>query len=542
MQRVVDERQVGEEVVGRMVDRVVSASQQARGRPLEEVINETLYHERLRLKRSNGSARAKADRQFYARVGRELPHVGEARQRLLLQEIVEHYVQEIGGHFDERVYQLATTALPFGLIALLNGLSPKSLVSSLPRLPTIDDRIVIEGEVDALRSLAGRGTVILAPTHTSNLDSPLMGWAIFRMGLPPFAYGAGLNLFSNPLLGFFMNHLGAYTVDRLKTDPLYRDTLKDYCTISLELGQHNLFFPGGTRSRSGAVETHLKKGLLGCGIAAFRHNLEQNPDAGRIFVVPCTATYPLVLEAQTLIDDFLSESGKSRYIIVDDEFSRPRRWFDFLRGLMQLDQRVRVRIGKPLDPFGNDVDPDGTSRDPRGRAIDVRRYLMDAGKLVDDPARDAEYTRLLSARLVEAYHRDTVALPSSVVAFAFFELLRRQQPRQTDLYRLLRTMGPETSVPLAEVEEAVARVLGELRELDSHGRIQMSEELEGDDVRGILRQALRTLGTYHNVPVVERRGRRLHVGNANLLFYYRNRLEGFGLMGAPDLVPHRRDP
>jgi glycerol-3-phosphate O-acyltransferase len=36
--------------------------------------------------------------------------------------------------------------------------------------------------------------------------------------------------------------------------------------------------------------------------------------------------------------------------------------------------------------------------------------------------------------------------------------------------------------------------------------------------------------------VIERRGVRLHVCDSKLLFYYRNRLDGYGLRGAPILA------
>ena len=42
-----------------------------------------------------------------------------------------------------------------------------------------------------------------------------------------------------------------------------------------------------------------------------------------MFIVPATLSFQLVLEAETLIDDFLKEVGKSRYIITDDEFASP---------------------------------------------------------------------------------------------------------------------------------------------------------------------------------------------------------------------------
>lgn len=531
-----DEQRIADEVIGRIVQRVLDGT-----RPVDEVINETLYHERHRLQRAGSGPRTADDRAFVQALGHELPRTGEARQRAMVHDIVERYAQEIRGHFEPRVYSVATKALPLGLTALLNGLSPRRVLGDFGRLPSVEDRIRIEGEVPALISLAKKGTVILAPTHSSNLDSPLMGYAIYRMGLPPFMYGAGLNLFSNPLISFFMHNLGAYTVDRLKTDPLYRDTLKEYAIVSMEFGHHNLFFPGGTRSRSGAVERHLKKGLLGAGLSAFRGSVVRQGDNARVFVVPCTVTYPLVLEAATLIDDWLAEDGKARYIIVDDEFSQWKRWLDFMRGLFELDLSVHVRIGQPLDVFGNPVGEDGVSRDPQGRPVDPARYLMANGKVVDDPARDAEYTRMLSERLVATYLRDTVALPTAIVAYAYLELLRRESRHGNDLYRLLRTIGPETSVSQERVEQEVGRVVDELHVLFAKGLIRLSEEVILKDVRGIVRSALASFGTYHRTPVIERRGPRLHVGDAKLIFYYRNRLEGYGLLGAPQLVPMRGD-
>ncbi len=42
----------------------------------------------------------------------------------------------------------------------------------------------------------------------------------------------------------------------------------------------------------------------------------------RVFFVPATINYLITLEAETLIDDFLSEEGKGRFIIDDDESTR----------------------------------------------------------------------------------------------------------------------------------------------------------------------------------------------------------------------------
>lgn len=531
--------QITSEVVGRVMDRALAEAESGEGRSTAEIINESLYQEHERLRKAGGGV--EADRRFYAGIRHELPRASPARQNRLLQMIVERYADEIAGHFNPRVYRFATCVAPFALNALLNSLSPRRVLSRLRDLPSLDEHIIVQGETETYKRLSGQGAVIVAPTHSSNFDSLVMGWVQYHLGLGPLTYGAGLNLFSNPIIGRFMHNMGAYTVDRLKTDPLYKDVLKEYATLTLEYGQDNLFFPGGTRSRSGAVERHLKKGLLGTSVEAYRNNLLRKKTNPLIYVVPVTISYPLVLEASTLIDDYLKEAGKARYIIVDDEFSQWQRWLAFMRGLFALDLRIYVRFGRPLDPFGNDVDDEGRSRDPRGREIDPSGYLRLDAEIVKDEVRDAQYTSILADRIREAFERENVVVPTHVAAFAFFELLRRQSPRR-DLYRFLRALGPEVSLSLPDVENEVQALVGELRERESRDRIHLSQSIAGADVSEIMRRALRSFGTYHTTPPLERRGVRLHVGDPNLLFYYRNRLDGYGLRGSTPLVRDRRPP
>ena len=516
------------EVPGRVFDSVVERARERSGPPVVEVVNESLYHERERLRRHGGTPRDAADRAFVTRLRRALPRANESEARRLLRELLDRYVSEILGHFDPRVYAVATRVLPTALGALLNGLSPRRLAGGLRELPTLDKQLVIEGEVDRFRRFAERGTCVLAPTHSSNLDSVILGYVIYKLGLPPFVYGAGLNLFSNPMMGFFMGHLGAYTVDRLKTDPLYKATLKEYATVTLEQGRHSLFFPGGTRSRAGTMERRLKLGLLGCSLVAYRNNLIRRRKDPKLFVFPCTITYPLVLEGATLIEDHLRREGRARYIIVDDEFSRWRRWVDFVRGLFSLDLRIHVRIGEPLDPFGNDVDEDGASLDPKGRSIEPELYLKSNGEITVDPARDAEYTRSLADRLLDRYSCNNVILPTNVLAEAVLSMLRRQS-HQPDLYRFLREVEPESTLGLPEVEEEVERLVTELRRLSDRGAIQLGPVVASGDARRIVRQALRSYGVYHNPVPIERRGVRLHICDATTTLYYRNRLDGYPL-------------
>ena len=527
------------EVTGRIIEGVRLRVVAGTGRTLAETINETLWWEQDRLSKGDpADEEVLADKAFYAEIRRQLPRVSEAEQLRLLERIVHRYASEIAGNFSPTVYKLAAKVGPPMLSALLTGLSPRRLLER-EAIPRLDKHVLIEGEFSHLARLRERGTLIVTPTHSSNLDSLIIGFAIHELGLPPLTYGAGLNLFRNPIVGKFMYNLGAYTVDRRKRDPLYKQTLKTYATVSIEFGQDNLFFPGGTRSRSGGVERGLKKGLLGCSVAAYRGNLERRRDPAGVYIVPCTISYPLVLEASTLIEDWLAEAGKSRYIIVDDEFSRWERWLDFLRGIFSLDLKIHIRFGKALDPFGNPVDEEGNSLDPKGRLIDPRGYLEAGGALVPDAVRDAEYTRSLERGILREFAAENVIHPTHVVAFACFEKLRRARP-DLDLYRLLGSVGPEQSLALPEVEDELEATLSELDQRSRADKIRLSgtvgEAAALGDVASVMRAALRSFGTYHTRPVVERRGVRLHVMDSKLLFYYRNRLDGYGLRGAPTLV------
>lgn len=529
---------IAAEVRARVLESRVGAATGG-GQPLEQVLNETLFHEKRRLARAHDNdARA-----FYQDIALRLARATDGELQRMLSSVVSRYIAEIEGHFNPRIYKLATSALPLGTGALLNAMSARRLFVN-GTVPSFDNRLQIHGDTEQLHRLSERGTVLYVPTHSSNLDSIILGLGLHQLGLPPATYGAGLNLFENRIIGFFMHNLGAYTVDRLKTDPLYRDTLKAYATVVLEYGRHQLFFPGGTRNRSGAIERYLKKGLLGTALAAYRKGLQQGEDR-RLYVVPVTVNYPLVLEASTLIEDYLQEAGRSRYIIMDDEFSQLERWAAYGRGLFALDMHIHLRFGAAFDPMGNDVSPSGDSLDPTGRVIDPSGYLREGGafgEITEDPERDAEYTRMLARRVVGAYMENNVACSTHVVAYAVFHALWEQiQPR--DVYRFLRALGVGEGAEL-RVEEllpTLETLLWQLRGMAKERRIQLGPLVDEGSAETVLLRTQRSLASYHARPVLEREGDVLRVGDPNLLFYYRNRLEGYGLLGEAELLSTKKE-
>jgi glycerol-3-phosphate O-acyltransferase len=368
----------------------------------------------------------------------------------------------------------------------------------------------------------------MTPTHGSNLDSVVIGLGLYLQRLPPFTYGAGLNLFSNPVVSFFMNNLGAYKVDRRKKNGIYKSALKHYATLSMEMGQHNLFFPGGTRSRSGEVEQKLKLGLLGCGVNVFVSNLQAGKPNPDLFVIPCTLSSALVLEARSLIDDHLKETGKGRYIRVRGDFSRPMRVLKFWRNLQSMSSRVHMHFGEPLDLFGNRVDGNGISRDSHGRPVDRRKYVEEDGKPAHNPQRDQEYTRELGRSILRAFRRDNMAMSTHVAAYAAFSALRRRMP-QYDLYRALRTEGPEHAVPAEAIHAEMAALLRRLRGMEARGEILLADEVKTGNETEVFAKAMEHFGSFHDGDVLLQGPEGVYTRNMKLLYYYRNRLDHYGL-------------
>jgi glycerol-3-phosphate O-acyltransferase len=475
-------------------------------------------------------------------IARSLAKMSPDEARAKLHQVVRAYARDVAGNFDPRVYKFASRAAAPLIGALLSPAQTLRHLGGAFDLRALDGRVVIEGPVGTVRSLAEKGTLVFVPTHLSNLDSVVFGFALERAGLPPATYGAGKNLFTNPVLSFFMHNLGAYRVDRRLKHGLYKDVLKAYSCVLIERGYHSLFFPGGTRSRSGAVERKLKLGLAGTGVEAMARTAAAGK-AQKVFFVPVTLNYLLTLEAETLIDDFLQEEGKHRYIIEDDESSRPGRVAAFMRKLLGLDAGCVVRFSRPLDCFGNTVDEDGVSHDARGHVVDPLTYLTDAkGDIGPDAARDTQYTRELGEAIVDAYLRDTVVMPTHLVAACAFEELRKGVGRGAaanetdrrgneadrgarDIFAMLRAQD-DVLVPRAELALAVEKVRDRLKELESRGRVVLLPRLARSSGREILDEALRAFSGYHTTPVLEARGDSLLLVDTRLIFYYQNRLAG----------------
>ena len=100
-----------------------------------------------------------------------------------------------------------------------------------------------------------------------------------------------------------------------------------------------------------------------------------------------------------------------------------------------------------------------------------------------------------------------------------------------DLYRLLRTGGSDDSVPLPDVYRRIDRAMKALRLLEREDRILLDETVRSKDTTYMAGEALAHLKAFHRHPALVRRGDRLFHEDRNLLYFYQNRLAGFGLEG-----------
>ena len=174
------------------------------------------------------------------------------------------------------------------------------------------------------------------------------------------------------------------------------------------------------------------------------------------------------------------------------------------------------------------MDDDGESLDPRGRRIDPSRFIWRDGAPVHDEARDAEYTRELGERLVDAYARDNVVQSTQLTAHAALLLLRHKN-NTIDLMRLLRAGGKVDDLPLLELYAEVERELSELRGLMQPGGVRLAPILESGSAVDVVADGLRHFSIYHTRAALTRKGDRVFPTDRSLLFYYSNRLEGYRL-------------
>ena len=501
---------------------------------LTDLLAETIYLEKIRIKEEPWKVDPPNERQFWSRIKKRLvkysvdkdESISAQNNTYLLKQIIHRYALEIVGTFRINTFLFARKFLTWFFNQLLQASFWKiRLKGGKKRLV---QKLLVKGDIDHVRSLAQKGTLIIVPTHFSNLDSILIGYVLDAVtGLPAFSYGAGLNLYNTGYTAYFMNRLGAYRVDRRKKNKIYLETLKSMSSLSIQRGTNSIFFPGGTRSRSGAIENKLKMGLLGTVVEAQRAMIQRNENT-KIYIVPLILSYHFVLDGQSLIDQYLKQQGKSRYFKEGKDYSGLSGIIRFIWKILSEGNEITLSFGKAMDVIGNPVDQEGNSKDKYGNTINMADYFISEGKVNTDIQRETEYTGLLAENIIKRFHSDNIVLSSHLLAFAAFEMLCNENPK-LDLFGILRLPTDDYIFDYNVLSATVNQLQKTLIIYAEKGKLILSPEIKSS-IDELIADGIKHLGTFHiKKPLKRNKSGEVISENFYLLYFYHNRLTGYGL-------------
>ncbi len=501
---------------------------------LTDLLAETIYLEKIRIKEEPWKVDPPNERQFWSRIKKRLvkysvdkdESISAQNNTYLLKQIIHRYALEIVGTFRINTFLFARKFLTWFFNQLLQASFWKiRLKGGKKRLV---QKLLVKGDIDHVRSLAQKGTLIIVPTHFSNLDSILIGYVLDAVtGLPAFSYGAGLNLYNTGYTAYFMNRLGAYRVDRRKKNKIYLETLKSMSSLSIQRGTNSIFFPGGTRSRSGAIENKLKMGLLGTVVEAQRAMIQRNENT-KIYIVPLILSYHFVLDGQSLIDQYLKQQGKSRYFKEGKDYSGLSGIIRFIWKILSEGNEITLSFGKAMDVIGNPVDQEGNSKDKYGNTINMADYFISEGRVNTDIQRETEYTGLLAENIIKRFHSDNIVLSSHLLAFAAFEMLCNENPK-LDLFGILRLPTDDYIFDYNVLSATVNQLQKTLIIYAEKGKLILSPEIKSS-IDELIADGIKHLGTFHiKKPLKRNKSGEVISENFYLLYFYHNRLTGYGL-------------
>lgn len=499
---------------------------ESHGENINDLISKTIYLEKQRIKLNPWKVDPADDKQYWSDIAKTL-EISQSREDKrdaeieLLGRIVNRYSQEIVGHFVKGTFKFSR----FFLTSFFKRLFCKYFGTGQWRWGSkrgLQDKIKLTGDAELIRSLFTKGVVIILPTHYSNLDSIMVGYAIdSNLGLPAFSYGAGLNLYNVELVAYFMNRLGAFRVDRRKKNPIYLECIKGMSCYSLTQDVNNIFFPGGTRSRNGATETKVKLGLLNSVIEAQRINLLKE-DKKKIFIVTLNIGYHFVLEGKELIDQHLRHVGRDKYVSAKNiKLSGASLW-RFVKDLYKKESEVYMSLGNVIDVFGNQVDKNGMSFDKFGNEVDIEDYFKIDQKIVANSQRESIYTKLLGETVVQQFKKHNVVLSSNIVSFVAFQLFRKNNA-DIDLISFLQMKSDNFELCYEDFKEKCSVLVNEVKKMNHVHQLRISDILNSP-IDNIIEDGLLNLGIYHSEKVLRQDNDKIKTGDLRLLYFYHNRL------------------
>lgn len=521
-----------------VVDRVIEKArlQYPTTRDLFDELASTLYQERIRVTTSRWKSDPDDEKDFWNNVKGQIIKFQKAQSweesdraalESLLKKILYRYAYEIVANFKPQVFDIAQKFLPRVLFLFLNSKLNSPFKFLFRKMSSFYEKFIITGEFDLIRNLSKKGTIVVVPTHFSNTDSPLVGWALNSIGLEPVTYGAGINLVGTQPLSFMLNNLGAYKLDRRRKNALYLELLKSYSQMAIERDTPSLFFPGGTRSRSGALESKLKLGLLSTAMEAQQENFIHNRK--KIFILPMVINYQYNIECASLVVQHLVEIGKEKYVADSFEYSTTYKIIRFFKNLFNADTEIVISFGKPLDIIGNEVNAEGESIAPNGKPFDIRGYFEVENKIVRDEQRNFEYTKILGSKIVKSYFKYNTVMTSPLIAFVYFTLLKKRH-KHLSLFEIMLLPREDRIIRRDRVIESIAIIKAKLIELKNQDLVRISDVIIENSDDEILKNGINSISLFNSKKVVyEDSDGNINSQDVRLAYFYHNRLTGYNL-------------
>jgi len=511
--------------------------QQNSNRQIKELVEKAYYNEKIRMKTDPYNIDPKDEKGFWSAIkkklaGLDVNNLNEQTDELktITESVITRYANEIVGNFKYGTYKFAQKAIPAVLRRLLNSASARKIGRIFSTKRSLSERLFYAGEIDLIRKLATKTTLVFVPTHFSNLDSMLVGWTINSIGVPPVTYGAGLNLFKNKLLARLIGRLGAYKLDRRKKNDLYNNTLKMYSQQLIEEECNSLFFPGGTRSRSGTLETRFKLGLLGTVVDAQYQNCKKtDADFKKIVIVPTVINYYFVLEAKQLIEQHLKKTGKEKFYLNNEaDIKGFTTIVGYLWNFFSAQSQAAVTFCQPIDVFGNPLDENLNSISKNGNPINIKDYFKQNNEYNNDAQRNITYTKLLGDHLLESFRKGTIVFTSQVVAFVAYQMIQKQHPKM-DIYGILRLPEEDRIIAYDDFSKNIYTLIKHLKEKAQQNEMLLDQHLFGS-IDEVIDHGIKNLGAYHKgkLLTINKEGY-VTSENVALLMFYHNRLTGFEL-------------
>ena len=500
-----------------------------------ELLKNVIYLEKIRLTQNPWKTDKQSEALFWADIKAQMlelekqnNHTSSNHLEGILTQIINHYLNEILSRFEPRAYRFAQRILPYFYGGLLKSAPGRRIQKFWRSKDSIYDRFIFYGDIERLRALSSVGPLIILPNHQTNLDSPTIGYGIDLLGLPAMTYGAGINLFTLPWLSKKMNQLGAYKVDRRKKNAIYLEVLKSYSSVCLARGVHSLlFFPEGTRSRSGTLSNKLKLGLLGTAVQTQKDYVLDEGKANKpVIVVPVSINYSFTLEAESLIDQHLKKQGREQYIKEASVTATSYRLLSILFLIAIPSQKFISAFGEPTDIFGNKLDASGQSLDMNGNHIDREEYFRRGNNHVHDDQRDSVYAQDLGQIVKKGLHDNKVVLSSNIVSLVAFRMLKASFPK-LDLYEVLRLPLEDVSWEWDDFLDACQRTIDHIRIKASQGHCILSTQLD-QSTTAIASHGVKHLGIYNSKRALIRSSDgKLRSESLLLLHFYANQMEAY---------------